>query len=86
MCFDTVWACWVNNVISEMIMLPSRCGPNPNTTCNCLITLITALAVCHPTGVVTSKHPVGGPTEGSTRSWLPACPFVKDLGWHSSFF
>ena len=86
MWFDTAWACWAHNVISQMIMPPDRCGLDPGTPCNCFITLNTAPAVCHPTGVVTSKHPVGSATEGSTRSWLPACPFVKDLGWHSIFF
>ena len=60
MWLDTVWACWVNNVISEMIMLPSRRGPDPRTSCNCLITLITAHAVCQPNPHGHFKVPTGG--------------------------
>ena len=60
MWLDTAWACWVNNVISEMIMPPGRCGPDPRTSCNCLITLITAPAVCHPHRHGHFKAPSGG--------------------------
>ena len=72
MWLDNSWACWVLNVISEMIMLPRRRGRDPRASCNCLITLITAPAVCHPYRHGHFKTPSGG-SHGGVNQVVASC-------------